>query len=689
MITDIAGVMQSRFQETDVTARVGGDEFLALMRDATPKEAKECAAALGREARKKLIGDDAIVEVTLSIGMAVYGEDGRDYETLFAMADRAMYATKREGKDHYSFAGKKQPEGEARERRRDRIEYAPEISQKVDKEFLNFAFSLLSHAKDINGSLNVLIEQIGKKYGLGFVMVFEYREEQQEMVLMNYWNRDGSRVEQQVFPRAVAVFREAEIGRFVSVPTEEILTEIPQLTAEEYRGVPAIKTCGNVKFEFSGSRSGCLCVGSSSAEGFSKEEAGMLCELARVVGVFVSLRNRQSDDQAEIRHLQNQDMLTELYNLDTFRRRIRKKLRDGGLAGDENTVYALVNLDVNNFAYVNENYGQEVGDGILRELAALIRSESHVVEACRMYSDYFIELVRGTDKKTILELVAREDQMFGEQLKIRYPAGTMQLSAGICFIDDGKETFEKILEGANLARKLAKEQNAGAVVYREDMRKNRDEGIRITGRFYAALQRGEFEVYLQPKFLLREERVYGAEALARWRLESGEVLSPARFIPALENIGYIVDLDFYILEQLLRAMRRWKDSGRELFTISTNFSRRNFENGGDDFIERLQNTLQRYGIDPCYIETEVTESVIVEKLDSLKACLTRLGELGYRIAIDDFGNGYSSLSVLLEIPGECSEDRQELYRQNPPERTERFCLPDGAVHPVGKGGGDF
>lgn len=148
------------------------------MRDATPEEAKARAAALGREARKKLIGDDAIVEVTLSIGMAVYGEDGRDYETLFAMADRAMYATKREGKDHYSFAGKKQQEGAERERRRDRIEYAPESGQKVDKEFLNFAFSLLSHAKDINGSLNVLIEQIGKKYGLGFAMVFEYREEQ-------------------------------------------------------------------------------------------------------------------------------------------------------------------------------------------------------------------------------------------------------------------------------------------------------------------------------------------------------------------------------------------------------------------------------------------------------------------------------------------------------------------------------
>ena len=160
-------------------------------------------------------------------------------------------------------------------------------------------------------------------------------------------------------------------------------------------------------------------------------------------------------------------------------------------------------------------------------------------------------------------------------------------------------------------------------------------------------------VYIVKTQAVVAQKLFYAATLARygcWRLESGEILSPARFIPALENIGYIVDLDFYILEQLLRAMRRWRDSGRELFTISTNFSRRNFENGGDDFIERLQNTLQRYGIDPCDIEIEVTESVIVEKLDSLKACLTRLGKLGYRIAIDDFGTGYSSLSVLLEIP---------------------------------------
>lgn len=111
-------------------------------------------------------------------------------------------------------------------------------------------------------------------------------------------------------------------------------------------------------------------------------------------------------------------------------------------------------------------------------------------------------------------------------------------------------------------------------------------------------------------------------------MPDGELISPTKFIPPLENIGYIVDLDFYILEQLLRVMRRWKRAGKELFTISTNFSRKHFENGGDDFIERLENTMQRYGIEPKYIEIEITEGVIAENLQELKQCTGKTGKTG-------------------------------------------------------------
>lgn len=267
-----------------------------------------------------------------------------------------------------------------------------------------------------------------------------------------------------------------------------------------------------------------------------------------------------------------------------------------------------------------------------------------------MYSDYFLVLSKGKSQQEIRRRVKEGNEEFEAKLQERYPAGGMKLSAGICFLS-GKSSFETILESANLARKYAKEHNiTSGVVYIEKMRQTRDEQVLIATRFYAAIQRGEFEMFLQPKFRLKENTIYGAEALARWRFGEDGYLQPNRFVPALELMGYIKDLDFFILEQLLKYMTKWKESGKSLFTISTNFSRKHFENGGEAFLQRIHETMEKYDIDPSYIEVEVTESVMTENLEDLKHCMAELAQMGFRIAIDDFGTGYSSLSVLYEIP---------------------------------------
>ncbi len=671
VISDVAQIIRGQFADTDVVARVGGDEFLAFMKDTSIEQAEKLAKKLGKEATKRLIGDDAIVNVTLSIGLAVYGVDGEDYESLFTMADRAMYRTKGSGKNNYSVACREK-DFESRQYRKEREVQSVE-EQAADKEFLNFAFSLLSHARDISGSLNVLIEQIGKRYGLDSVSVFEHLEERKEMVLMNYWNRYGYSYEKRIFPRVIEPFEKAVPGEFVAISKEQFQEDSRQGIPEEQKKSP-IQHLAGIKFEFSGNRIGGLYLGVSNRDGFNSAEESTFCELSRVVSVFISLRNRMSDDQKAIRQLQNQDMLTGLYNMDAFRRKEAERIYKGELqeAAAKGEVYALVHVDVNNFSYVNENFGQQVGDSILQEFGRMLLAEEHVVDACRMYSDYFVELVHGRSEEEVYQKVLEENRAFENQQKIRYPASDMRLSAGICFIKDGDENFDTILESANLARKFAKEQKgSGVVVYREDMRAKREDVFHITGRFYGAMQKGELEVFLQPKFLLKERTFYGAEALARWRTASGEVISPEKFIPPLENMGYIVDLDFYILEQLLRAMRRWKEAGKQLFTISTNFSRRHFENGGTEFLRRLQELMERYQIEARYIEIEVTEGVVVENLDTLRQCLDKLEELGYRIAIDDFGTGYSSLSVLLEIPADVIKiDKSFTKRINREEQRE-------------------
>ena len=641
VISDIATLIREQFTDEAVVGRVGGDEFMVFVKDTSLQEAEAKAEQLCTNVQKTLSGDGAVIVVTLSVGMAVTGKDGYDYSTLFERADHAMYHIKKNGKNHYGFAGETEEgdcEGkyrtEEKENRRNLV---------ADKEFLNTAFSLLSHARDINGSLNVLLEQIGRKYQMNMVSVFEYAPDGKNMLLTNCWSDMGQIYEKNILPITWPKLMKAEVGEFVQTTPKWQEKRKKEWLEWSGNAIP-IQSIAAVKFEYSNGKTGCIDVGSvEQGKQWRTEEIGTICELSRVVAVFVTLREKMQEDQQAIHKLKNRDRLTGLYNMEAFRIKL-VQLLEAEENPQENT-YALTMVDVNNFSYVNENFGAEMGDSILKEFSRLLERKK-VMAACRMYSDYFLVLSRGKSQQEIRRRVKEGNEEFEAKLQERYPAGGMKLSAGICFLS-GKSSFETILESAN----LAKEHNiTSGVVYIEKMRQTRDEQVLIATRFHAAIQRGEFEMFLQPKFRLKENTIYGAEALARWHFGEDGYLQPNRFVPALELMGYIKDLDFFILEQLLKYMTKWKKSGKSLFTISTNFSRKHFENGGEAFLQRMHETMDKYDIDPSYIEVEVTESVMTEKLEDLKHCMIELAQMGFRIAIDDFGTGYSSLSVLYEIP---------------------------------------
>ena len=479
------------------------------------------------------------------------------------------------------------------------------------------------------------------------VSVFEYAPDGKNMLLTNCWSDMGQIYEKNILPITWPKLMKAEVGEFVQTTPKWQEKRKKEWLEWSGNAIP-IQSIAAVKFEYSNGKTGCIDVGSvEQGKQWRTEEIGTICELSRVVAVFVTLREKMQEDQQAIHKLKNRDRLTGLYNLEAFRTKL-VQLLEAEENPQENT-YALTMVDVNNFSYVNENFGAEMGDSILKEFSRLLERKK-VMAACRMYSDYFLVLSRGKSQQEIRRRVKEGNEEFEAKLQERYPAGGMKLSAGICFLSE-KSSFETILESANLARKYAKEHNiTSGVVYIEKMRQTRDEQVLIATRFYAAIQRGEFEMFLQPKFRLKENTIYGAEALARWHFGEDGYLQPNRFVPALELMGYIKDLDFFILEQLLKYMTKWKESGKSLFTISTNFSRKHFENGGEAFLQRMHETMDKYDIDPSYIEVEVTESVMTEKLEDLKHCMIELAQMGFRIAIDDFGTGYSSLSVLYEIP---------------------------------------
>lgn len=677
IIADMSHKIQDSFHNTDVVGRIGGDEFVVFMKGTTENYARKKAEQLCKAAKKVIYGGEEKLQITISVGIAVFGKDGDNYAELFESADRAMYHVKKEDKNGYAFAdgsiGIENDEG------RSLPNAIVTSGEKVDQEILNLAFNLLSHAKDLDISLNLLLEQLGRHFNLNMVSVFIYDDKNEQMTLTNYWSNMGPICEQEVVPRTWKLFEDEPTGVFVNIADAYQDIKWEELFSIENwdKDREPIRNMGAVKFELSNGTIGELNVGTTDANvNWGEVEIQTICEVARVVSVFVSLHTRLWEDRQTIHQLRHRERLTGLYDKESFVKKAERIIKEKEAGAN----YAIAVLDINNFAYMNENFGNNIGDQILCELAELLEHSSEYSQfACRMYSDYFAVFLKAEDREEIVEVVIKGIKAFEEKLNEKYPMGGLTLSVGLCFAEKGM-SCELIMENANIARKYAKEHKiVSGIVFSEYMREKRDEFIEVTSQFHEALEREEFEMYLQPKFLIGTGKVYGAEALVRWKRSDGSILKPDNFVPALELSGYITELDFYMFEKLLKVMCDWSKRGKKLLTISTNFSRRHFENGGQEFIKRIQKLIDFYRVPTEVIEIEITESMVIDNMDALHYCMEELKKMGFRIAIDDFGTGYSSLNVLLEIPANVIKMDKTFTDKLGEEKQRRFVSKMGLL----------
>ena len=677
LIRDMSHKIRESFRNTDIVGRIGGDEFVVFMKATTESFARKKAELLCKNARKVVYGGEKRLQVTVSVGAAIYGKDGMSYAELFDSADEAMYSVKMEGRNGFHFKSGGEENVDADERAKPNAIVTS--GEHVDRELLNLAFNLLSHARDMDLSLNLLLEQIAKRFDLNLVSVFVYDTKKPQMTMTNSWTDLGKLYDREVIPRSWKFFENEPVGVFVELAyllEHDQLSEDMRQRYEEWNK-NRIQNMAAIKFEIANGSIGELNIGTVK-EGvrWNESEIETISELSRIVGVFVSLRNRAKEDRELIHEMQQKERLTGLYERDTFKAKVEKIMKARAASG----YYAIAVMDINNFSYINENFGSEVGDKILRDLAdLLVNSEAKTKFSTRMYSDYFATFISGTTESEILTTVNNGTKAFEERLNEKYPMGRVSLSVGICFIDSPDE-YETVMENANIARKYAKEHGiANGIVFGKYMRHKRDELVEVSSKFSDAVLNDEFQVYLQPKFLIRDWQVYGAEALVRWRQSDGSIISPARFIPSLEVTGQIVELDFIIFEKVLATMRSWMDRGMKQIVVSTNFSRRHFEENGPEFVRRIQKLLDYYRVPAEYIEIEVTESVVVDNINVLKKTMEELQKIGFRIAIDDFGTGYSSLNVLLEIPADVIKMDKSFTDKLQIEKQRRFVAKMGML----------
>lgn len=318
--------------------------------------------------------------------------------------------------------------------------------------------------------------------------------------------------------------------------------------------------------------------------------------------------------------------------------------------------YALVSLDVVGFKAINEAFGSQEGDRLLRygydTFSACLEPDEYLA---RTTADHFKLLLRNEPPR---QLYARLEEMANKVNRFNWDPGCkdsywLQIRGGVCVVRDPGQSITILRDQANLARKKV-QLSAGNQLFACEFYAPKDQHTMLLDRdifnqLDAALEAGRIRMYLQPKVDLATGETLGAEALTRWLDEDGAVLyTPAQFIPVLERHGTVVKLDGYLFEQACRRLRRWLDEGRRPVPISVNFSRAHLRQ--PDVLGGYQRVQQQYGIPPELLEIELTETMIGEDIAYFTHLVQAIHAKGFRCALDDFGSGYSSMTMLKDVP---------------------------------------
>ena len=341
------------------------------------------------------------------------------------------------------------------------------------------------------------------------------------------------------------------------------------------------------------------------------------------------------------------DPVTQKGNIYYFRKKGQEVL-DKRKKHETNSSQFIAILDINKFKMINKAYGYQVGDTILKgigeELEKLLGKESLI---CRYSNDYFSVLFEY--KEDIHKMLYKMVRNI-ENLKIEENSYNLSVNIGIYQLTDEDNNISEAMDKAIIAHSMSKGDVFDKFhIYDKNMEKMLEKESKIEHEMNTALKDNEFEVYYQPKINIKNNTLYGAEALVRWN-HNGKMIPPSEFIPVFEKNKFILKLDLYIFEQVCRDKKMWKEKYNQNLIVSVNVSREHFLD--EHFLEKYLLIASKYGINPNEIDLEITESATIEAGIDIIEIMNKMKKLGFLISIDDFGTGYSSLSALQDMPAD-------------------------------------
>lgn len=339
------------------------------------------------------------------------------------------------------------------------------------------------------------------------------------------------------------------------------------------------------------------------------------------------------------------DPLTGAYNMAKF------EYETAGII--ENTYeYSLAAMNIRQFKFINEIFGTRAADLLLCHMKSVIADNVTENEYyCRNSEDMFYLLLRDTDRDRIKERIGKMIQEISRYAICNNRDYRILLYCGVVIgtdVEDEEPSVKKSMTHVRFALDTAR-QSLKNNIWFYDTRLHEDEKLQnyVESHMNQALDNHEFKLYLQPKVNLSTGRTSGAEALVRWIAEEGRIIYPGQFIPVFEANGFCVNLDMYMLEEVCRQIRKWIDDGLTPVPVSVNQSKLLFYEA--DYIANLKSLLDKYQIPAELISLEILEGLASENVNELNKRIGRLREIGFKISLDDFGSGYSSMNTLASL----------------------------------------
>jgi diguanylate cyclase (GGDEF)-like protein/PAS domain S-box-containing protein len=370
---------------------------------------------------------------------------------------------------------------------------------------------------------------------------------------------------------------------------------------------------------------------------FEDEEIELLKQIAHDIGFGIVSLSRKED----IDYLAYYDVLTTLPNRRYFFEEMESLLE---MLKEKNQKGALFVIDINNFKTINSTVGFWAGDIVLSKVADILKKIQRKKDIlARVGGDKFGLFLYGL--KTKEEAIIRINDIlkdFEFIFEIENRKFLITISAGAAFFPDDGTSKEVLFAAAEAALKEAKKKGKGLEFYEKSLQKTTLENLNLESELVEGIKKDEFRVYYQPIIDIQNKRVAMAEALIRWE-KDGSLISPAKFIPILEERGLIKEVGAIVLDKVFKFIR---DENLDI-SISINVSAKQIHLG---FYKEVMSLMEKYNVNPNKIILEITESVLMENLDILLKNINELTKIGVRFEIDDFGTGYSSLAYLKKLP---------------------------------------